>query len=128
MIGTDSGKNIKGLLFVSALFFLGFLAACADSSAGKSNETVASKGRSLFVTHCVNCHKPAEMLVGPPLKGARSRWKDPALLYEFVRNSQAVIAKDAYAKTLYQQFNNVLMPPVAITNTEIDAILEYCDK
>jgi hypothetical protein len=65
-------------------------------------------------------------LAGPALQYVEQRWKDKALLYAFIRNSQAVIAKDAYAKDLYNRYNKVEMTQFAwLKDEEIDQLLHY---
>jgi hypothetical protein len=48
------------------------------------------------------------------------------LVYDFIRNSQAVIAKDAYAKALYEEYNRLVMPAFPLsTDRQIDLLLDY---
>lgn len=92
-------------------------------------ETHASlAGKYLFESNCVFCHKTVEVFVGPALRGARKRWESPELLHEFVRNPAAVIAKNDYAKKLYEQFNKMQMTAFSqLSDKEIDDILDYCE-
>ena len=84
----------------------------------------AAKGKQIFETNCTACHKLGEVLIGPNLVGVKSRWKDESKLHAFIKNSQAVIATDAYAKGLYAKFN-VLMPPQDLSDEQIADVVEY---
>jgi hypothetical protein len=63
---------------------------------------------------------------GPALRHAVQRWPNKASLYEFVRNSSAVIDTNAYARQLYLQYNQTAMPAMPqLTNQQIDQIFDY---
>lgn len=90
------------------------------------NDAKYKAGRGLYITNCATCHNLRYELAGPALQHVEERWKDKALLYEFIRNSQAVIAKDAYAKDLYNRYNKVEMTQFAwLKDEEIDQLLHY---
>ncbi len=118
------------LLFFFILFFS--LHACTSKkNANHVPATVVSAkadGEQLFKLNCSQCHKPAEDFTAPSLAGIEKRWKSKALLYEFVRSSEDVIARDAYAMTLYKKWNQAYMQPFTnLSNEDIDAILAYCN-
>lgn len=97
-----------------------------NSSGGtekKINPNIDAAG--LFMANCASCHKCDVDFTGPALKGAASRWKDKALMYEFMRNPFGVIQKDAYAAGLFKKYNAV-MTPTTLTDEQIDAVLDYC--
>jgi mono/diheme cytochrome c family protein len=119
------------------IFFLVifFIAACNNSSE-KNNaeikkadvEITKTDGEVLFKTSCATCHKPNEKLVGPALQGVAKRWESKELLYDFVRNSQEVIGRNAYAKKLFKEYNqSPMMPYPQLTDEDIQGILDYCD-
>ncbi len=114
---------------VITLFFIG---SCSQD-AGKnkttaSTETATVSGEQLFKVNCMQCHLPGRDFAGPALAGARERWKNRELLYEFVRDPQSVIAKDDYAAGLFEKWKQAPMNPSPhLSNEEIDAILDYCD-
>lgn len=119
------------------LFIIFFLAACnnttqqntAQSTAAKTDQKVNSAGEQLFKIKCAQCHMPAKDFAAPALAGVEKRWKDRALLYAFVKNSQEVIAKDKYAADLFEKWKQAPMLPFPdLSNAEIDAILEYCNQ
>lgn len=94
----------------------------------ENNNRLQTDGKQLFMSNCVTCHHPTRDLTGPSIYGVRNRWKNKKLLYEYVKNSTAVIKKDAYAKQLFEKWNKTVMTPFPkLTNAEIDAIFDYVD-
>ena len=121
---------MRCLIFLCFVFF----AACNTSSTEKKEElkkTVdvgIAKGETLFKANCASCHKPNERYVGPALQGVVSRWESKELLYAFVRNSQEVISRNAYAKKLYEEYKqSPMLPYPNLKDTDIDDILRYCE-
>lgn len=53
------------------------------------------EGEMLYGTHCKSCHVVNGHANPQLLANLNERWRDKQLLYAFIRNSQAVIAKDA---------------------------------
>ena len=99
-----------------------------------SAETIESKalqpdGKQLFLLQCASCHHATRDLIGPSIYGVRNRWTNKNLLYQYIRNSNEVIKKDAYAKNLFIKWNKTVMTPFPkITNAEIELILNYVDS
>ena len=78
-----------------------------------SAETIESKalqpdGKQLFLLQCASCHHATRDLIGPSIYGVRNRWTNKNLLYQYIRNSNEVIKKDAYAKNLFIKWNKKL--------------------
>ncbi len=117
--------------------FFTILCACNDNITQKNTEAATASENDLaykptaeilFKANCASCHKCEQDYTGPALHGAGSRWQNKDLLYAFVRNSQEVIAKDAYAKSLFKKWNGTVMTPFNdLTNEQINDILQYCD-
>ena len=118
-------------------FFL-FLFACnTDSSQPKNNfkanvneplsqDELVETGQSLFLQKCASCHAVNMNLTGPALKGVEKRWYNKEDLYAFIRNSQQIIGKDAYAKDLFESNHKIPMPPFTdLKDADITAILAY---
>ncbi|MCB0819623.1 MAG: c-type cytochrome [Bacteroidetes bacterium] len=84
----------------------------------------------LFKGNCASCHKPTtQKLVGPGLQGVRSRWTDEAKLIAWVKNSQDFLKTgDSYAKKLFADYGNSVMPAFALSDAEIIAIVDWADK
>ncbi len=87
----------------------------------------AQDGKALFNQKCASCHAIDKQLVGPALKGVEDRWDDKKMIYEWVRNSAAVIKKGyPRAVEVYGQFNKIQMTAFPeLKDADIDAILGY---
>ena len=117
------------------LILLIFIISCNNNSAdNKTTNTESSvavantNGENLFKANCASCHKPNERYVGPALQGVVSRWESKELLYAFVRNSQEVISRNAYAKKLYDEYKqSPMLPYPNLKDQDIDDILFYCE-
>jgi cytochrome c2 len=118
------------------LIVLIFIISCNNNSAGnkttntENSDAVANtNGENLFKANCASCHKPNERYVGPALQGVVSRWESKELLYAFVRNSQEVISRNAYAKKLYEEYKqSPMLPYPNLKDKDIDDILRYCQN
>jgi mono/diheme cytochrome c family protein len=85
-----------------------------------------NKGQVIFLSRCASCHKVNQDMTGPALAGAETSWPDKKKLYAFIRNSQEVIQYDPYARTLWLEYNQTIMPPWPdLSDEDIRAILDY---
>ena len=118
------------------LILLIFIISCNNNSADNNTTNTESSvavantnGENLFKANCASCHKPNERYVGPALQGVVSRWESKELLYAFVRNSQEVISRNAYAKKLYDEYKqSPMLPYPNLKDKDIDDILRYCQN
>ena len=103
----------------SVLIFVAFLSIAQLAK--------AQDGKALFNAKCASCHAIDKQLVGPALKGVEDRWDDRKMLYEWVRNSAAVIKKGyPRAVAVYTEYNKVQMTAFPeLKDQDIDAILTY---
>lgn len=90
-------------------------------------------GKKLFKTNCASCHNKNMMddMTGPALAGTNERWEGREdLLYEWIRNSQAIIASgDPYAVALFREWTPTQMNAFPnLENEEIEAILVYIEE
>ncbi len=112
-------------LSVVVVLFSAFIVAKNETTI---NNRLQTDGKQLFMVNCGTCHHPTRDLTGPSFYGVRNRWKNKKLLYEYIKNSTAVIKKDAYAKQLFEKWNKTVMTPFPkLTNANIDAIFDYID-
>lgn len=102
-----------------------------DGEAENMDQTILNKeslqlGKELFTRYCKSCHSVTIRLTGPALKGVEQR-VDREWIYEFVRNSEAIIGSgDAYAVAIFNEYNQVPMTAYPnLKNEEIDLILDY---
>ncbi|MEO8771815.1 MAG: cytochrome c [Ferruginibacter sp.] len=121
-------KNNMIILMVA--LSISFLACNNNSNHSNAEEKeTAISGEQLFKINCAQCHRPTEDLTGPALRNVANRWKDKTMLYEFIKNPQEVIVKDAYAKDLFAKWKQAYMQPFPnLSNEEIDGILKYCNE
>lgn len=119
-------KRSTGLFGHAAI--LAFLLISAGAYA-QVDQAVYDQGEKLFKANCGSCHKPDKDMTGPAVAGATARWEGKGDLHEWVKNSQAYIKSgNAHAKQVFEDHNKIVMPPQAVTNEEIDAILYYADN
>jgi cytochrome c2 len=108
-----------------------FLFACNNSAENNAQQTsiaTNTNGENLFKSNCASCHRVAENYVGPALQGVESRWENKELLYDFVRNSQDVIGRNAYAKKLFEEYKqSPMLPYPHLKDEDIQSILDYCN-
>ena len=115
--------------YLFILSFIVFIGCNANQQQSQPEEPIAktSDAETLFKNTCAQCHKCDAEFTGPALRGSWDRWPDKKLLFEFIRNSQEVIAKDAYAKELFKKYNQTYMNPYPqLTDAEIQSLLDYC--
>jgi mono/diheme cytochrome c family protein len=89
-------------------------------------------GKQFFKANCAACHNRnmQDGLVGPALGDVRQRWENNDVsIYDFIRNSQAVIAGgNKYAKELFIKWGAEMPAFSNLKNEEIDTILNYIDE
>ncbi|MBK8724179.1 MAG: c-type cytochrome [Saprospiraceae bacterium] len=88
-------------------------------------------GESLFKAQCASCHNKnmKDKMTGPALGGAQERWGDEKALYQWIRNSQGMIAAgNPKANELWAQFKpNIMTAFPNLKDEEIANILAYVD-
>jgi len=77
---------------------------------------------------CSACHTiGGGKLIGPDLQGISDR-HDEAWLIKFIQNSQEMIqAGDETAIQLFEEFNNIPMPPNAFTDDQVRSLLAFIE-
>ncbi|MEY2586564.1 MAG: hypothetical protein RLY11_413, partial [Bacteroidota bacterium] len=90
----------------------------------------AQDGKALFNQKCASCHAIDKQLVGPALKGVEDRWDDKKMIYEWVRNSAALVKKGyPRAVAVYNEYNKIQMTAFPeLKDADIDAILTYINE
>ena len=113
-------KRINTMI-ITALFF-GFV----NSSIAADLED----GEKLFKMNCSSCHKATTKFIGPALKGAVAKYNDDEYLYNFIRDSQALItAGDERAVAIFNEHGKQVMTPFPnLTDDDITNILAYVDS
>ncbi|MFN8417146.1 MAG: cytochrome c [Cytophagaceae bacterium] len=85
-----------------------------------------NEGEKLFKTNCKSCHSIGKgKVVGPDLKDVANRRSEEWLI-KFIKNPGDMIASDADAKKLFEEYDPVIMPNhSALTDQEIGSILTF---
>lgn len=98
----------------------------ADSSMIR-RASISGDGKKLFDENCASCHNVMKDMTGPALIGIEDRVKDRKLLYNWIRNSPAVLKSgNRYFTDLYSQWNKTPMNVFPnLSDGEIEAILAY---
>jgi mono/diheme cytochrome c family protein len=86
-------------------------------------------GEAIFNQKCAACHTiGGGKLVGPDLQGVTTR-RDIAWIKEFISAPDKVLASgDPIATQLLAENNNVAMPNLGITQTEVDALVAFFES
>ncbi|MGL4596491.1 MAG: c-type cytochrome [Bacteroidia bacterium] len=112
-------------------FFLFLTSAVLCVSMVTDSETEIARGKKIFDSKCARCHKTSdEKSIGPGLKGAKERAPNKAWLYQFVKDSKAVInSGDVYANELFVKYKKKKMPAFPkLSDEDIDAIFLFVDS
>jgi len=90
----------------------------------------AQDGKALFQQNCASCHAVHKNLTGPALAGIEERVPDKKLLYDWIRNSQAVLQSgNKYFNDLYVTWNKTAMNLFPnLTDEEIGAMITYINS
>lgn len=83
------------------------------------------------MTQCASCHSVSKILVGPALAHVEKRgpWTERKNLVKWVQHPEGYLKKSAYAKALFKEYNELLMPSFQhLTSEEIHAIFDYINE
>ncbi|MBI4284718.1 MAG: c-type cytochrome [Chloroflexi bacterium] len=86
----------------------------------------AAKGEAIFKQKCAACHTVGGgKTVGPDLKDIGAK-RDREWLTRFITEPDKVLAaKDPIATALLQEYNNIPMPNMGISKTEVEDVLAF---
>ena len=91
------------------------------------DDEMVTKGKQIFETKCLSCHKINEKFVGPALIGVTKRRK-PEWIMNQILNPEEMTKKDEVAKRLFHEYNMTQMTFQNVTQDDARAILEYFRK
>lgn len=91
------------------------------------DDGMVTKGKQIFETKCLSCHKINEKFVGPALIGVTKRRK-PEWIMNQILNPEEMTKKDEVAKRLFHEYNMTQMTFQNVTQDDARAILEYFRK
>lgn len=91
-------------------------------------ETQYPEGKVLFQQNCQACH--AKFKTHYLLKGFTKRgpWTVRENIYEYIRDPDAFVKKDPYAKALKEEFGSAKPAFPHLTDHQIDQIVNYAEK
>lgn len=112
---------------LAAVLVVGFVSVTLASLAqAHPLAQTASEGEALFQSKCTPCHTiGGGRLVGPDLQGVTARRTKAWLTQWISAPDKMLAAKDPIATQLLQENNNVPMPNLALTETEVAALIAY---
>ncbi len=88
----------------------------------------ADKGKEIFFGKggCVACHNVGggDRATGPDLKGVTER-REGDWLKRWVKDPSSMISTDPIAQELVKKFNNIPMPTMGLSESEVDDVLSY---
>jgi mono/diheme cytochrome c family protein len=85
----------------------------------------AAEGKVIFDEKCAGCHTiGGGKLVGPDLKDITQQ-RELQWIKDFILDPASMIASDADAQQLYEEYNNFPMPNMGLTVEQVDQVVEY---
>ena len=116
---------------VLAVLGLSLLSAAAVWSQQPPTNPEAAQAESdsdpavaLFVAKCSSCHTVGKGdRVGPDLTGVHQR-RDPEWLRQIIQSPSTLLARDADARQLLADFNNVRMPDLGLASEQVDTLID----
>lgn len=115
-------RNFSVLLISSILIIITLISVVTVKSQS------AEEGQSIFLAKCAACHTiGAGALVGPDLQGVTNR-RETDWLERWILEPDVVLAEgDPIATQLLGESNNIPMPNLALTETEVAALIIYLE-
>jgi len=100
----------------------------SDTTQPTSNSVIRqylAEGRTLFETHCSQCHSVAHIVTGPALAYIEER-RPQEWLFGYIRDNRKMLSYDCYSQYIYNAFNKTPMNTFpSLTDKSIDQILLY---
>jgi mono/diheme cytochrome c family protein len=120
------GVTKKGIfvLLVTGLLMSGMISLAQAAPPAQSPE----EGQVIFQQKCAACHTiGGGPLVGPDLQGVAAR-RNRDWLTRWISEPEKLLAEgDPLVTELFQEFNNVPMPNMGLTEAEVAAVLAYLE-
>jgi mono/diheme cytochrome c family protein len=98
----------------------------ALKSYAEATPLTLDRGEYTFKSHCAACHTVGHgTLIGPDLRGV-TKARDRAWLARFILAPDKMLADgDPIAKDLFDKYQNVRMPDLALSREDVAAIIDY---
>lgn len=102
---------------------------CGTDNQSKNINLSASalKGKNLFLLNCASCHTIFRNATGPKLNSVieNKQWADHKQLYKWIRNPEAFMKTNSYARELKKMYGSMMTAFPNLTDEEIDSIIGY---
>lgn len=117
-------RLIAGFILTNLLF----IGLTSQTTAQPIFQT-ADQGQAIFKQKCSACHTiGGGKLVGPDLKDVTQR-RDLTWIKDFISSPDKMIASgDATANQLMAEYNNMRMPNLGLSPTEVEALVAYLEN
>lgn len=123
--------RIKSSAFVWALWLLVIEVVILALTMGslRASAQESSPGKTTYTTYCASCHTiGGGDLVGPDLAGVTTR-RDKAWLTRWITEPDKMLAEgDTIATEMLTQYNNVPMPNLKLSDTDVAALVTYLEN
>ena len=111
----------------TSIIYLFILSLCVTLMTPFLSEANAN-GKAIFDTKCVACHTIGQgKRIGPDLKGVTKK-REISWIKKMIKDPTAMLQSDPIAKQLLKEHNNVPMIPMGLSDSEINAVVEYLKK
>lgn len=88
------------------------------------DQAMANKGKAIFDSKCLACHKPTKKFIGPAPIGVLER-RSPEWVMNMMLNPNEMVMKDPIAKQLLIEHNGSPMANQGLSEEDARQILEY---
>ncbi len=85
----------------------------------------AETGEQVFNKSCAGCHTIGEKVLGPDLTGVTSRREAGWLVRQIKEPEKLIAEKDPIAMQLLEEFNNLSMPAMGLSDAQVSAVISY---
>ena len=89
------------------------------------NSIAAETGEQVFQKKCAGCHTIGEKVLGPDLTGVTSRREAGWLVRQIKEPEKLIAEKDPIAMQLLEEFNNLSMPAMGLSDAQVSAVISY---
>lgn len=118
-------RTLKLTLIALAAIGLGLPATAAAQGAFKVDAGLAKAGKKVFTKRgCNGCHRIGKKAGAPDLAHVTDR-RSVEWLKNWLLHTEDMLANDSTAQALLAEWNNVKMPNMRLTETEVDQVLNY---